>query len=632
MGAILTAGVFNEDFNYGYPYSRKVPYSPDEFTYDVTVHTHQGTFKPSPYARRSFSLHYASRKTEPNNYDKGVHGGSQSNNFYYLMFPIMQWDQVHTMQMRFYLTAAATLSYDRAWDGNHRDVFHLIVNHAVMKRHEHSAGHGWTTDSVSLRRGWNTVAWVLKTASWVPPITRGGRTVPGQKAPSMPRYLRLTNINISGHVQNLPTTRYASADFIADSTMGVNGVTNALSGPVPMEANASLIMGKASNAIFMTAQGTFDTNWIADSHMGQCIMQAESTMTVDGSLNQNHEAYDGGFEMGTNGELTVEVPIDVPQTVFNLLRPLQTITVQMNTPYVVGGIPLQPTYHDAQPVTITSGNAWTPAPAPVPATPLPASGTYRWLATDVLGADDTDVTSWPEHSGGPAWQSSGVYTPSVHPYTYFHTEGLAQHTLSRVVHFWWRYVQHMWLDMNTTFPAFTPFTWTFCGIFHPITVNQWNYIFDIGVGATPQYQDQVDDGEQVMLNEGVSAGMLALENKNHHFAFGIHDAAGVWHSTRTALYTHKPMVITVVWANTTSKPGTHVYIHGHRLYRKLSYNVSQTNSSRWLLGRRLGTVSHFGASHMSLMEVGYHNRALSDTEVGHNANHLMATYDFNRYG
>jgi len=630
MGMTLAGGVFNEDFNYGYPYNLQIPLSPPEFNYSNEVHVFEGNVFPEPYSRKQFTLHYKNRKDEPNNYDKGVHGGSQTTNFYYLIFPQIQWDDVQTFTMVVHLSAAATLSYDRSFDGYKTDRIYLVVNRKVMHMHSHSAGHGWTTDSTALRAGWNTISWVLKTGSYIPPVTHGGTTVKARTPPKLPRYFRLTNINISGHVTALPVAPFPWVPMSSDTITTFRGTVEALP-RVTMKVTSYMGAGKPSGECDMIVNTSFITDSQTEADLGAATMAADSTMTGVASSDQFHESYDGGFGLESYGDLQLEVPIDIPQNILSLVKPMVSTTVTMPQPFIIQGRPFLPVYNSVQTSSITTAHSYVYSDAPSPTSinhVLPVASTHRWVATDVGGADDAAITSWPEHSGGPAWTSAGIYSPTVHPHTFFHNESLSLQTYGRVVHMWWRYVQHMWMDLGA--PQNVPYTWMVAGIFHPMNLHLWQNILDFGAATPTTYDDQVNEGDVVSISDGfASGGLLGLAHGGTAGTTYLNAQMSDGHSVYKAatLPSTRPLILTFVRV-----PGAiNCYISGYKLWEHHTLYGGQAGNQQWVLGRRKNTVSELAASHMSLFEIAYWNRALALTEVETVSNYLQGVYLFTLY-
>lgn len=636
MGLSVQNSVLNEDFNYGYPYDKVVGDSAVEFEYSGEALTPWGHFKSSSYARKQFTLHYQNHRLQPKNYDYGIHGGSHSSNYFYMLWPLMQWDQFQVLTLKVNMTAPAVLSYDKGFDGYVKDEFYCLVNGRIMHMHTSTAGHGWTTYSTNIPRGNVTIQWALKTARYVPPRTRGGRTV-SSKPPNLPRYLRMTNININFWVQDVLDAPHSYAKMLANgSSLTGTGHIAASSGPMTMQGYASLYDGILSGDIFMTATTTFYTDWNTERDMGQAVLGGTSDLTVNASIEQNHEAYDGGCEMGTSGDITVKVPIDYRQTIADRTKPLKVTTFDYaGAPIVSKGQLIVPAYSSVQSTILASGNTYTYADAVEPTSAAhvyPVTEQYRWLATSIPGADDSQVTQWNElHStSNPIWYSYGDYRPTVHPHEHFHTESLNVVTYSRVLHFWWQHVQHMWVNLGT-YPSSPHYTWQFVGLIHPMDKHHWQYIFDYGQ-QPPDYTSDVDQDRTKFFAEG-------LNSQRSAFAiwpggFGTWDAANAKNViVKGGVMTTRPMVITVVFGDnsSTGNGGITVYTEGYKFSHKTSINVPVTVNPHFVLGRWQGVISREWSSHMSLMEVAFWDRALTADEVKQNSDWHASVYHFNKY-
>lgn len=633
MGLSLSSGLFNEDFNYGYPYDKKVADSAPEFEYSGEARTPHGLLTSSWQARKQFTLHYQNHRLQPRNYDVGIHGGSHDNNYYYVLFPLIQWDQVQILTLKLYLSAPGVLTFDKGFDGYHKDRFYLVVNDHMRHLTSHSAGHGWHTMSTNLGQGLNVIHFVLKSAKYVPPKTRGHTALP-HKPPNLPRYLRLTSIQVT-NVQSIIDAPHCYAKFLGDSSMTATA-NIAVHEKFSPTMYTSFFEGYMSGAVYMTGQTTFITDWLTERDEGRAVLKGESALTANASVDQNHEAYDGGIEMGTTGELSIFVPIDHQQTIAERTKVLTTTYFDYSTPpVVIGGKLIVPAYRDTQTSTITSAHSYTYADAPAPTDTsttgnvLPVAHTLRWIATDISASTDQPFTLWPEHTSpgtNPGWVSSGVYRPTVHPHEHFSKEGLNLITYSKVAHTWWRYAQHMWINLGSV-PAH--YTWQFVMIVHPVNKHRYQWILDNGVAPPADYTDQINADKPVRFSEDASSCGFGM----YTGGLTLYDSAhSKWLYKKAPVVTARPQVITVVYGdNTIPGGGVTVYQHGHRLDHRVNTHVPVSTDPNFILGRAKNIVDRDHASHLSIMEIEYFDHALTAAQVKTNAKHLMGVYHFSRY-
>lgn len=629
MGVLLQSGVFNEDFNYGYPYNRVVANSAPEFEYSGLGHVWGGTVPSSFKGRNSFTLHWANRDLEPKNYDAGIHGGSPSDNFYYLLFPVLQWNQVQVLTLKVHLFDSGTLTFDKSFDGYIKDNFYLVVNGQVRHHTDNTAGHGWTTVSFNLGRGWNQIDWVLVTSKYQPPKTRGGKSKTPSKVPALRRYLRITSINIT-NVDAMADGPHSRSAMGLTGTMTAVGTVEAQGKPSTMQMYTSFYNGKPLGPMTIAAHMYFFTDWLYEHNHGQAAWTIATNLTANARIIQVHESEDGGMALGTTGALTIKVPIDTVQTIQDRLKYLKNVSFGYPDPVVVGGQLVMPAYPSQQASVISSLHSYTYNDPVDPASPshvLRVPGTLSWRATDVTGADNSSISAWPEHSStsNPQWLSSGDYQPTVHPHEHFSEEGLNISTYSRVVRFYWATAQHMWINLGTR-PTGTSYTWTFVGIFHPVYKIRYNHILDNGL-PTAQYPDALDRDLDTVLGENVSGNRSAL---------GIYPNGLMFYNTNTHTVvskqapeiSHRPQIITAVFGD---NGGVTVHQIGHGLNHRTRVVIPLHSSPYFVLGRWFNHVARESSSHMSLMEVIFHDRVLSNFEIMSNAKYLMGTYNFSKY-
>lgn len=192
----LVSGVLTEDFNYGYPYSGPVK-SPPYFDYSVTVQGND-VYASSSYRRKDFTLQYLSKNDDPLNTDTGAHGGSSLAHPYYLLWPVLSWDDCQVLNLTLDVAKNSVMTFDRSFDGFINDNFVVVVNGKEMHNVTHTAGYSWTTQEIGLSAGVNNIYWILKTAVYNTTVLRNGvsQDLPAGSVPVLARYMRLANLVI----------------------------------------------------------------------------------------------------------------------------------------------------------------------------------------------------------------------------------------------------------------------------------------------------------------------------------------------------------------------------------------------------------------------------------------------------
>ena len=655
MAQTITGGTWYEDFNYGYPYGLGAYRSyrkgiPAEFTFSGTEHTPRGALVSTKYARTSFAVHYLNAATDPNNIDTAAHAGAHNFSPYYLLYPPLQWGETQMITLNIVLTADGNLIYDRAFDGHRLDRFILLVNGKERHGVTHSAGHHWVTDTIPLRAGANRISWVMITTTYTPPTFRNGISV-ATTAPKVPRSFRLCRVSVQnvtvfpgGTVGNRGVPPYADLDAGATTTFTPR---NGFRGQVRFRSYGT-VGYKAKNAISnMLCLGT--TTFQARSNTNaQALLLGNSSFTQNGAISFTHGGNDFPMELTTTGALTVEIPINTPQAVSSLIVPLKIVSFTMNTPFFVNGKPITPKYQDIQTTNVTTAGGYTYAD-PISVTSinhlLPVTPKYRWVATDIIGADDDQILSWPEHAGtaGLNWVSTAPYGPTIQPHEHFNDQTDDYNTYSRSVHFYSHNVEHMWLNMPATaFPtavtnltAFQPYTWMFVAMMHPLGHHHQeqvlgNTLLDSYLnGATPtDFTDSIDNNLDVTSNDGTGTNRSTIR-------FNANQATIACNSTtplkRNWKHNNNPVVYTGTFMGAAANSSLIAY--GQNYYQRINgpLGAGSNYQQGFLLGRAVNEYRRVFASTMTIFEVAFFNRNLTVAEIKRNSHYLMGVYKVEKY-
>lgn len=631
MAYSISGGTFTEDFNYGNSgYTAKVAPLPGEFSYSTSEKTNDGEIVASWYARRNFTLQYGSHALNKLNKDVGLHGGyvTGSGPQYYFLFPLISWFMVQTLTLEVVLSADGVLTYHRSYDGHVNDVHSLVVNEKVRDTISNTAGHPWAKSTVNLSKGVNKITWAVESADHKGGFVRNGLDDLAQSGnyPILWRYFRIANIQIT-NVSSVVVPRRSYADLLGNGTLTSRAFLKEV-GKVKIVALSSM----AYKVKFGQAALIGESSFITDTHndkLGKAQLVGTSTLTASGNVQHVHSSEDAGFVINTHAELTVERPLDSTQQITSLITPYHVSTLTMPTPTFIHGQPIIPTYIDTQASTWSTANSYTSTTAITPSSVshvLPHNATYRWVSVDVSGADDAAVTTWPERNGGPSWSSLGAFCPTVHPHVHFNEKDFSYTSYSRVVTFYWRYAQHMWATLGT---QTAPFTWTFVGIFSPSTKKQWQHILNSGgkLNTPGNWENDAADG----INESLGAGQENAYTGNTFFGLyenGIVLQPLIGYNQYFKGHTNwRPAIYTVV-----CNAGSTVVYTRHRNHKwRQNTGVNNSTANNFLLGRQANYLGDEFSAHMSLMEIGFWNRALSATEVVDNEDYLMGVYALEKY-
>jgi hypothetical protein len=658
----IVSGTYSEDFNYGYPYNnplRPTRTLPPQFVYNNAAATPSGYYVSSPrfvkLGRAAYSLCYLSKAQEPNNIDLGAHSGAHNASPYYLLFPPLSWDECVLLELTITTTAdGAALTYDRSFDGVVGDRFLLLVNGKEQAVYHRTAGYNWTTDITYLRKGRNTIRWIVKTKKYTPPVLRNGTTVTNITPPKVTRYFRLCRLSVTsvsvfpgGTVGNYGSPPYAELGSNAATDIG--SVTFAgrkgLRGKAVLKGYAT-VGYKAKSARSDITGVTTPTFTSRQNTNAKAAFFGDSAFGPTGAISFTHSAWDFQMELNTSGALTVEIPFNTPQNVSSLIRNLQSVALTMSAPVFVNGKPVTPRYQDTQNFSASTTGAYVYTD---PVSPnninhlLPITPTYRWITTDISGADDSQVTSWPEHvtpATNPAWTSNAAYGPTVHPHERFVDREATYLTYSRTLHFYDFNGEHMWLSMPATaFPTtvtnvtpYQPYTWMFVAMLHPIIGGRdqahTHTLLDAFPNSTtpPDYSQQIADDEYTLANDGTGAYRSTIMFQPGRALMSSNTSTTL---VRPWIMNYKPCVYFGVFNGANSV----LSAFGENYYQRITgpTGAGSNYQQGFMMGRTNGFFDRLNFTTMTLMETAFYNRVLTTVEQRKIADYLAAVYQFQRY-
>jgi hypothetical protein len=322
----------------------------------------------------------------------------------------------------------------------------------------------------------------------------------------------------------------------------------------------------------------------------------------------------------------------------NQIRTLTSVKLTFPDPAIINGKPYSPDYwsHLEGIYSATANNSGTitvvedPVIPPFdPGSDRPGQQAYVWKASDLSVTNK--LSKWPAHSGGPAWNSSRGYEPSVKSRVTFGSNG-KYHTQSKGVLFDYHDVEHMWLRLPQA--KSDDFTWMICGIIlsYP-TARYGHYVLDHGYNTKGFKTLPKTEATAKNLNEsGYRAAMLY---QRHSALMGSHTgsdlAANGKHVRIENNYLTKPRVMYSIWNNGASNNKGTIGTIGRRYHKSKTGTIDNKTMRDFVIGRRFDKVSQALASHMVIFEIRYFPRALGRTEIRRNANNLASIYKFGRY-
>lgn len=368
------------------------------------------------------------------------------------------------------------------------------------------------------------------------------------------------------------------------------------------------------------------------------------TWTNTSGIEHNQQSFDGGFHMDGFGRLDVAIPAVVPSTL--TVRNLLAASLTMQTPVMIGGKPVMPTTVGTTTSPASTAGTYTINSAPAPSSTahvLPVTPVWRWLATDVVGNDGANFTTWPEHSGiGPSFTASTAFAPTIISLSHYDTYSRSNIDMGRCVNFYWRYAQHMAMVMDAAHQmttTATPFTMQFVLLAYPMTSRQYQHIWDCGVVANDGYYTDPNSGSVELISDAVYANkdVQVPDGQGGRCYFGLrpnkvetlfNNTPHIARLTTASVITSRPFVYTVIF---NGGAASKVRIRGYGVNETYAADTKTSIVNDFLLGRVQNCIGPASSSHMSVWEMAYFNRALTEAELGVNSHWLGGVYKFNKY-
>lgn len=441
----LTAGLFAENFFYGYPYDQVVDPLPAEFDYEGAALTNAGTVLCAP---GEFTLEYG---RDPSlNPDAALpYGGAPDSNDYYLRFPVLSWSGAAGLFLHVVTSDVATLTFDRAWSGYVGDIFSVVVDGVEALTISGSAGYPWVRSSLTLSAGEHDIAFVLSCAPYSAGTVRQGQAQSASVV-DLYRFLRITNLSLS-NVAETPTAANQRLAMIAEATLSSNPpLLQVTSGPLRIGAQAAFIWpAKLSGALVMSAEATLSAESSFVGKYGQLAAVAETVVTLTGAVENDLLPTPGGFGIDVSAALVTESTL--APDVASYTRPLMYSRVTMAPPVFVAGRPVSPLAvseteidYSVEAIALDKINPISPDNV------LPVTPTLRWLS---LGAHydpvSDELSTWYDTTGsGTSFTpgAPGVYAPTVDKYAIANRSGVSRVNYP-AVHFDATHGDHLLADL-----------------------------------------------------------------------------------------------------------------------------------------------------------------------------------------
>ena len=343
----------------------------------------------------------------------------------------------------------------------------------------------------------------------------------------------------------------------------------------------------------------------------------------------------GGIAVGGHVSLSVTPPVMLPSL---LVRPALIINVVMPDVPVINGYPEQGLVW-ARPAPVMSVNEGPdhtryladPDPNKIPPGKTSPTGwgdltvpTYQWSANDLATpawASEYKLSTWPEHSGGPAWKSGGNFRPQVRGINTFSPRNVA-HTYSQAVIFEPTFAQHMWVDLG---PHSQPYTWIFVGIINSYPTRTYgHYILDAGVRPHNLHWDARD---QIHTNADPYNRTLMLFQLHSAILFGDHIVNNGPYARAQHNYVPRPRMLYGVFNGSHSKVGW----RDPAQHRVGGGKASAHTSRYFVTGRRNAYFDSGLASHITLFEIRFFASALSSAMLDKHYKQIAGSWKFNLY-
>jgi hypothetical protein len=405
-----------------------------------------------------------------------------------------------------------------------------------------------------------------------------------------------------------------------------------ISGPVSnitvRAPNGAVNGGYTHSARVGIRSGSRSGSWVDVDHEPYVELGAGSTLTAQAFAylhSSGNEATQ--FAVGSRADCDIRLAPTVPDFIKTPLRTVLRVDVSAPEPAVIAGVPWLPENWVRPDTTATvAGHAWAdhePPPViviynrPPPPQNSGAARPLRWVANGLPGGY---LSSWPEASGGPAWQSGNGYEPIAgaqgvfrHGEEYIHGGG---------VNFHYDRVSHMWLDLGFDVGVMT---WVMAAIVFDYPTRMYgHYMLDAGTATpalTPTY------GEQLLGQQGLAhRSLMLLQRRDQLLCTRPVVEDGVY--VRSAHnFTPQPRMYYGVYNGASSRMGTI-----GRGYNVGAVGTTDMKTHRnFVTGRRFNKLSRALAAHFVMFEMRFFPFPLDSNQLNEQYSNLASVHNFNAY-
>jgi hypothetical protein len=554
---------------------------------------------------------------------------------------VLGWDAVAGLFLTVVTTEPTTLSFDRSFSGYVGDRFIVTVNGAEQLSVSNSAGYSWTRSEVALGRGTYEIAFVLKTAAYQSGVIREGVGQSTLQVNEVLRYLRLTNLSVTG-LDDVPVANNASLTLLSEASFTTGGEVR-VSATLDLVATAALLYPrKLLGYNRWVTSSTLSVEAEVDRY-ATLLMSAQASFPIDAHVDAHLQSDTAGFVIASGATLEVE-PFE-SQDITELIRPLKQVTLKMTRPVMAGGRPktVLAICETEIGTAVTAGgpvgkiDPYSPDNV-IPTAKVGSAATFRWLSIDAERDPATlEVTSWRPKDvyDGPAWSTPGAYRPQVDFFS-LKRANRVEAVRYPAVEFDAAHLDHLNITLPTA-PTNGQMTWAFVGSFTRFRgmLHDSCPILDYSSDATIDYfpagensatrREFPDWLDHPASSESIYLGLCSYgtgDPNTSRVAWRSNDATNGYGRSERAVITDNTPVVLIYRLNGSSSAVFITPLTANGAQGQISAVLPRpavtAGRTGFTLGKaRLGVPfdGSFLTGSMALLEVSYFNRALTDAQA-----------------